>query len=122
MRAGENFFLCKFSTIPLTMFARFARGMIRSDRIRFYILVNFGRNGFIKSTPARIWDPLLRGEQREAEVNQKIFSHPGGTQTCSGGERDGHYATLPGLQKLFILCTGLLDTNLSLGKYVKLIS
>jgi hypothetical protein len=27
MRAGENFFLCKFSTIPLTTFARFARSL-----------------------------------------------------------------------------------------------
>jgi hypothetical protein len=27
MRAGENFFLRKFSTIPLTMFARFARSL-----------------------------------------------------------------------------------------------
>jgi hypothetical protein len=41
---------------------------------------------------------------------------------CSGGGRDGHYATPPGPHTLFILCTGLLDTNLSLGKYVKLIS
>jgi hypothetical protein len=27
MRAGENFFLRKFSTIPLTTFARFARSL-----------------------------------------------------------------------------------------------
>jgi hypothetical protein len=33
MRAGENFFLRKFSTIPLTTFAHFARGMI-SKKVR----------------------------------------------------------------------------------------
>jgi hypothetical protein len=35
IRAGENFFLCKFSTIPLTTFARFARSLrSRNDKYK----------------------------------------------------------------------------------------
>jgi hypothetical protein len=42
MRAGENFFLRKFSTIPLTTFARFARDdynvgpQVREERLKAY--------------------------------------------------------------------------------------